>query len=134
MAAVIPIFDVEYEQPLPAFRTHQALDQLLVHEFGSGEVDGLPLLACAQVQQPDGFTPGLTLGGILRVNFQLPVDFVAGADVGDDFRYIQAAVAGAELAERFRGSKTATGTASQMVFPEQRPPRARVFFEDAGHD
>lgn len=112
------------DQQRVARRAHEGLHQLLVHELRAVEVDGVPFLARADVQQAQRLAARAMVGEFAGSDFNLPVLFVAGLDVRDDLGDGQRAVALAELAERLRRLEAAARTAAEVILAKERPPRA----------
>ena len=116
---------------------HQrGVHQLLREQARAFDVDGLVLLAGADVQQTDGSLL-VVLEGVIKLargDLHRAVLLATRVEVIQDFAHVaHLLVALADLREGFVLGKAATRAAADVILAEQRPPRAGINGEDLAH-
>ena len=113
--------------------THELLHHGLGEQNGAIDVDGLEFLAGTDIHELHGGVLLDERGEVGGPDEDFFILLVTGGDVGEDFVYIQVAIAGTDLGEGFGGLETATAAAANVIAAEQGALGAGEFFQDGAH-
>jgi hypothetical protein len=109
------------------------LHQLLSEKGGYFNVNRIPFLSAANINQREPFACLQALSNLRGRNLHLLIGLVPGQDCADNFLNGQIVVTRTDLGQSFRRTEAATRAASNVVRSEKRSLGARVLLEELCH-